>query len=455
MKQAVILAAGKGEKMWPYTSIRNKSNLPIANVPNIVRLVENLKKHHVDHIVVVVSDFAPLTKHQLRHFDDVIVICDESTQGSAESLLASQPFLVQPVEKLFIVFGDCVIESDDLARVIESDTFCALTSTLKETSSAYITVDAKEGLIQKFKGHHRGGDESVIVSALSLPASIFDYCLVNPKRFDVLKVGVSTPLESFLEVSINDMMSDGLKLQAITSQDPIIKLSKPWHFLLANTLVAKRLCSKIHENTLGENATIDLTARIDGFVQLGKNSVIGRGVWIKGNCIIGDDVVIEHYSVLEGNNIIGDRTTIFNMAKVANGSVIGKDCRLDQTFEFLGGTMMDHVYAVHLGEFFGCLGENSDLGAGTICGTLRFDDGQSVHRIKGKKEVPIAYANATYLGDQCRTGVGAYLMPGVKIGARSVVGSGVVLSEDLEDDAIIFVKQETVIKKWRSDQYGW
>ncbi|HBS91027.1 MAG TPA: nucleotidyl transferase, partial [Erysipelotrichaceae bacterium] len=162
-----------------------------------------------------------------------------------------------------------------------------------------------------------------------------------------------------------------------------------------------------------------------------------------------------HYSVLEGNNIIGDRTTIFNMAKVANGSVIGKDCRLDQTFEFLGGTMMDHVYAVHLGEFFGCLGENSDLGAGTICGTLRFDDGQSVHRIKGKKEVPIAYANATYLGDQCRTGVGAYLMPGVKIGARSVVGSGVVLSEDLEDDAIIFVKQETVIKKWRSDQYGW
>ncbi len=114
-----------------------------------------------------------------------------------------------------------------------------------------------------------------------------------------------------------------------------------------------------------------------------------------------------------------------------------------------------HVYCVHYGEYYGLIGENTDLGAGTTSGTLRFDDQLSAHYVRGRKEFPTNYANASYLGDYCRTGVSALLMPGVKVGAYSVVGSGVVLQRDVKDHTLIYVKQELVEESWGVDKYGW
>jgi UDP-N-acetylglucosamine diphosphorylase / glucose-1-phosphate thymidylyltransferase / UDP-N-acetylgalactosamine diphosphorylase / glucosamine-1-phosphate N-acetyltransferase / galactosamine-1-phosphate N-acetyltransferase len=46
-------------------------------------------------------------------------------------------------------------------------------------------------------------------------------------------------------------------------------------------------------------------------------------------------------------------------------------------------------------------------------------------------------------------------MPGVKVGAYSVVGSGVVLHRDVKDNTLIYVKQELIEEKWGVDKYGW
>ena len=68
---------------------------------------------------------------------------------------------------------------------------------------------------------------------------------------------------------------------------------------------------------------------------------------------------------------------------------------------------------------YGVIGENTDIGAGTVCGTLRFDDNKTQHNINGKKQTHEANSNAIFLGDYTRTG------------AYSLVGPGVVLSKDL------------------------
>ena len=64
-------------------------------------------------------------------------------------------------------------------------------------------------------------------------------------------------------------------------------------------------------------------------------------------------------------------------------------------------------------------------------------------------------ANATYMGEYCRTGVNAMIMPGRKIGSYSVVGAGVILNEDVPSQTIITVKQELVKKPWGPSRYGW
>ena len=96
-----------------------------------------------------------------------------------------------------------------------------------------------------------------------------------------------------------------------------------------------------------------------------------------------------------------------------------------------------------------------DVGAATVCGTLRFDDGVATHRIGGRRETPREGGNATYLGDYSRTGVNAILMPGVRTGAYSCVGPGVVLSEDLPANEMVTVRQELVRRPWGPERYGW
>ena len=51
--------------------------------------------------------------------------------------------------------------------------------------------------------------------------------------------------------------------------------------------------------------------------------------------------------------------------------------------------------------------------------------------INGCYKVPPVGASATYMGDYCRTGVNAMIMPGTKIGSYSVIGPGVILNENV------------------------
>ena len=108
----------------------------------------------------------------------------------------------------------------------------------------------------------------------------------------------------------------------------------------------------------------------------------------------------------------------------------------------------------HFGEFSGVIGRNTDIGAGTLIGSLRFDDGRTSHIIRGRREIPDQFANAVYIGDYNRTGVGAILMPGVHTGAYCITGSGVLLQNDLPDRKLIMVKQETTLLEFGPEKYG-
>jgi bifunctional UDP-N-acetylglucosamine pyrophosphorylase/glucosamine-1-phosphate N-acetyltransferase len=121
----------------------------------------------------------------------------------------------------------------------------------------------------------------------------------------------------------------------------------------------------------------------------------------------------------------------------------------------MDGTMFDGAYLYHYCEIAGLVGTSVDIGAATVCGTLRFDDGLAEHRVKGRRERPLQEANATYFGDYSRTGVNVITMPGVKIGAYSCIGAGIVVYEDVPNRTLMLLKQETVTRPWGPERYGW
>jgi bifunctional UDP-N-acetylglucosamine pyrophosphorylase/glucosamine-1-phosphate N-acetyltransferase len=121
----------------------------------------------------------------------------------------------------------------------------------------------------------------------------------------------------------------------------------------------------------------------------------------------------------------------------------------------MDGTMLDGSYLYHYCEISGLVGLSVDIGAATVCGTLRFDDGPAEHRVRGRRERPLIEANATYYGDYSRTGVNVITMPGAKIGAYACVGAGIVVYEDVPERTLTLLKQETVQRPWGPERYGW
>jgi bifunctional UDP-N-acetylglucosamine pyrophosphorylase/glucosamine-1-phosphate N-acetyltransferase len=159
-------------------------------------------------------------------------------------------------------------------------------------------------------------------------------------------------------------------------------------------------------------------------------------------------------AILNGRNLLGPGAKVRDYALLGGDTTLGPDSLCGHGAEF-EGVMLEGAYLYHYCEIDGVLGAKVDIGAATVCGTLRFDDGPATHRIGGRPEQPPHGANASYLGDYSRTGVNAILMPGVKVGAYSCVGAGIVLYEDVPSRELVLLKQELIRKPWGPERYGW
>lgn len=447
--KVMVLVGGQGEKMWPYNEIRNKCMVPVSNQPIVDYLVQGILENDIDEVFIVGSSFMDEIKHYYRHEKKVHVIQTPKTNGNAETLLH---FICD--EDFVVFYGDCVLCKDDIAKILHSDIDSVLLAKARDDCHHHIIANVEKGLITSFIGHPRGYEEGYFMVAGHFDQYIYPYLANNRGRFKNTKVGIGSPSEKFIEESLNDYVEDN-SLHVIVCQDVVFNLDKPWQVLEFNAYMNMKKTSSLKENIIDVSACVDETSQIDGYVKLGKNSKIGRNVHIKGNVIIGDNTMIDQGAVIEAGCVIGDNCKVLNHCKIGNNTTIGNDCIIEHTAEIIGGLIMDKNYLYHHGEFFGLCGERCDLGAGSICGTLRFDDGETAQKINGRKEIPGAFSNATYLGDYTRAGVGVIFLPGVMVGTNCVIGAGTILNKQVKSNTLIYPKQELIEKEWSYKKYGW
>ena len=193
----------------------------------------------------------------------------------------------------------------------------------------------------------------------------------------------------------------------------------------------------------------------DGFlIVVEAGAKIGNRVVIEGPCWIGKNTRVINGAIVRKNVMIGANTRVSDYCLVGSDTVIGNNCVVGHGAEF-DGVMLDGAYIYHYSEIYGVLGAAVDIGAATVCGTLRFDDAETIHKIGGRREFPKNGANAAYFGDYCRTGVNVITQPGVKIGAYSCVGAGIVLYDDVPSRKLRILKQDVVERDWGPERYGW
>ena len=456
MKNAIVLAAGLGRKVWPYGEFRQKCTIPVANKPIIRRIVENLIEIGIDQIIVVVGHYAQQVRGAIADIPNVKFLTQHPLDGTADAVLTALKTLNDG--NFLIIYGDTVTTSENYRNLIkafesENAEAAALIQPLNdEDASNWFCAKTHNGCLSGIDGHPRGGSHR-LCGIYAFKATVTPYLLRNPGIVTQVPVGGMPPPESEVAQSLQIMVDDGIEVLAVETTDFFVDVDKPWHVLEANRRLVDYLTKQVDENHIAAGAKISDAAEINGHVVLGENTVIGPRVVVNGTLIAGANNNITNGAILHGNINIGDHCRISDYCDIES-SAIGNRCIVGHGAE-MSGVMFDKVYLYHYCEMSGVFGCATDIGAATVCGTLRFDDRDTPIQVEGRYEVPTYGANATYMGDYCRTGVNAIIMPGRRIGSYSVVGPGVILYEDVPSKTMVMAKQELITKPWGPDRYGW
>ncbi len=137
-------------------------------------------------------------------------------------------------------------------------------------------------------------------------------------------------------------------------------------------------------------------------ISIGKGTIVEAGAFIRGPCFIGNNCSIRHGAYIRGNVLTGD------------GCVIGHDT------EAKNAILLNRAHAAHfayLGDTI--LGNDVNLGAGTICANLKFDRSQVEFVLDGERFQTGKIKLGAILGDRVQTGCHTVLNPGTLVGKES------------------------------------
>ena len=470
--QAVVLAGGDGTRMAPFGETQAKALLPVGAQPLLEGTLRELATAGVAKVRVAtggrhaqaVTAYAARAEVDIRmdiHIDVVTV----AASGTAAGLLAAIAGMAPAADEqpLLCVYGDVWFASGVLANLVERarngpvGVAWALAVPLgPERPQDWICVDVDgAGRVGGWRGHPRGGRYRS-GGAFWLPPGFTRYLRANPGQGVRVPVGGMPPAESYLEESLNLFQDDGGCVQAVVADRPVWDLDKPWHLLAANEADLTQRLADATRVRAAPGASIDPSAALRAPVVLEEGASIGAGVIVQAPLYVCAGGSVTDGAIIAGPSLVGPGSRVREYARL-DGAVLGPDVVVGHCAE-VSGVVMAGARIVHYCELSGVVGRSVDIGAATVCGTLRFDDGASRQKVggaAGRWEVPAVCADAAYFGDFSRTGVNVTLLPGRSIGAYACVGPGVVVAQDVPPRTLVLLTQELDRRPWGPERYGW
>lgn len=341
--KAMILAAGKGSRVRPLTSIMPKPMIPLVRKPVLESIIEHLRMHGIDQIVINTSYLSNAIEGYFRDGDRFGVQIAYSYEGRLENgEFHDQPLgsaggmkKVQEFSGFFddtfvVLCGDALIDVD-LTRVIRfhRERGALATIVLKdvprsEVSKYGVVATDQEGRILRFQ------EKPPVEDAVSTTVNTGIY-IFEPGVFDYIPAG--------REYDIGGQLFPAL----VAAKVPFYGMAIPFQwvdigsvpdFWEANRLL---LQGKVDGHTLsgqeiapGVWGGIHLRLNLDkvhfeGPVHIGSGTSIGDGATIIGPSIIGANCVIESGAEIR-ESFISDYTRVSGAANLERTMVFAGKC---------------------------------------------------------------------------------------------------------------------------------
>ncbi|MDP3880139.1 MAG: sugar phosphate nucleotidyltransferase [Dehalococcoidales bacterium] len=320
MKQAVILAAGEGQRLRPFTVTRPKVMLSIAGKPILRYVVEALARNGIRDIVIVVGyrreEIFDYMGSGEQFGVNIVYITQDKQLGTAHALAQAR----DAVEDEFLILpGDNLIEAGTIARFVTVKPHAVLVKKV-DNPARYGVVTVDDGLVREIVENHGDAEANIINTGI--------YAF-NKEVFNFMETELDIP------GVLNRMRAEGCLISAQETDGTWLDAVYPWDILSLNDAVLRRIPASlggvIEAGTsvkglvsVGEDTIIRSNSYILGPVVIGRNCDIGPNVCILPSTSIGDNVVISAFSEIE-HSVIGNDVHI-GAGSIVQDTVIDKGC---------------------------------------------------------------------------------------------------------------------------------
>lgn len=279
----VILAAGKGSRMTPFSSRYPKPLLPVCNEPILGHQIRHMKSIGIEDVIIVIGHLGHVIARDLGDGSDFGVriryVEQRELLGIAHAVFKLEQFLDNP----FLLFlGDIFFHTEDLSMMLTG---------MKESGAAAVLAVKEESdptaIRRNFAVVLDGGDR--VTRVIEKPRYVDNNLkgcglyLFDMTIFDAIRRTPRTAMRDEYEItdSIQILIDDGYPV--VTSRVVLddINLSYPHDLLRCNLLRMKHL--KRNE-LVAESADLAPGVTLEHAV-IGPNARVSHGIKIRNSLI--------------------------------------------------------------------------------------------------------------------------------------------------------------------------
>lgn len=382
--KAVILAAGKGDNLKPFTDTRPNPMISVAGKYLLDHSLDLLQKAGINDIFVVVGHQKEKLVEQIgEHVHNGLnlqYLVQARAGGIGDAVLQVKDKIL-PGEYFMLIYGDIVTAENIFTKTQQSfhafkgpvASIC-LPPSNQMFGNVFLNANMNiTKIIEKPKDDNLGN--YVLSGVFILPARFFEI---------LEKSGRS------MEKAIKELIKDD-GLRASMWEDQWLDVVYPWEILRANKII---MDSWSHSR-ISKTVTLEANVTIQGTVHIEDDVVIKAGAVLEGPCSIGKGSYIGNNSLIRSYTALGDNCSVGYGVELKN-CVVHRSSHIGR-LSFIGDSV---------------LGENVDIGAGTMTVNRKLDwTTIKVKHQKKSKDTGILKLGS-FIGDNVTIGAGNSIEPG-------------------------------------------
>jgi len=339
-KKAVILAAGEGKRLRPFTETMPKVMLPVANKPLLEYVFDATRKSGIDEIVVVVGYKKEVIMEYFKDYKDVKItyVTQDRQLGTAHALLQAKKHIK---DSFIVLAGDNIIDPGSIAKLLKDQSEYSLLIKEHPHPSKYGVVFIENRSIRRIVEKPKEDVGKYISTGIyKLPRSVF-------RDIEQCTSEGAHALSSVIQF----LVDKGKHINTILAKS-WMDIVYPWDLISVNEVM-------IQGTAASTSGVIEKGVSLKGPVAIGKDTKIYSGCYIVGPVVIGDSCEIGPNTCIFPSTSIGNNTMIHPFSEIRSSvimddvhissnshisrSVIGKGCIIGDNFSTITGKTMIEI----------------------------------------------------------------------------------------------------------------